>query len=640
MARREHTIDDDDKAAQGVSGERQWGALEELLLACAVNRHGTESWDSVAVEVKDRTPSLGGLTSENCMDKFKDLQRRYINVGDGANRLVDELRRIRVEELRREVQQRDDSIVSLELKVKRLKEEREGSVKGDIDLKAEKIDTPTTMIDAGDERDDRSFNESNSTSQQQKVETTINNEANDIVTSEVVIKLEPESDPTRPQSEPGWSHDNGATRASQAGGVGDSNELGESVGESKREEKDKNSDVQSSATLSLKKKKRGRRPGGGGGSSAVVGSSSGDEVSPATKRVSVVKSEPLIKILEIIRSNRLSSAFERRLWSQESERYKNLVRQHIDLQTVQLRLDKGAYSNAVGKFFRDLLLLLSNSIVFFRKNSPEHLAAVELRSLVLKQKAEMFPKLETSKEVVKVEPELKTALVSKPAMVVCTAKGNVRAQPENASKKVDQKEVVVEERSMVKEEKIEAAPREIKEKGMKNRSKERSVSVPGRRSSRTESKSNGEMQHQYGGNELSSHDNFDVKVEKKVDNQRKRQGAASFLKRMKKNSPNKLTQNDDDSSSEEEESKGSKGKGDRKTRGRDRDKVRETVTRSSRGRGVREVVGKKKRIGRPPKRRSKTALESSGERGKRGRDGVDAQVGGGGTGRGRKKTRR
>uniref|UniRef100_A0A453L499 Myb-like domain-containing protein n=1 Tax=Aegilops tauschii subsp. strangulata TaxID=200361 RepID=A0A453L499_AEGTS len=36
------------------AGGEIWGTLEELLLAFAVCRHGTASWDSVATEVQAR----------------------------------------------------------------------------------------------------------------------------------------------------------------------------------------------------------------------------------------------------------------------------------------------------------------------------------------------------------------------------------------------------------------------------------------------------------------------------------------------------------------------------------------------------------------------------------------------------------
>ncbi|CAK7339217.1 unnamed protein product [Dovyalis caffra] len=72
-----------------------WGTLEELLLASAVNRHGTDSWDSIAMEFNDLKRRFGFTTLRN----------------DTASSLVDELRKLRVDELRREVHRRDASIV-------------------------------------------------------------------------------------------------------------------------------------------------------------------------------------------------------------------------------------------------------------------------------------------------------------------------------------------------------------------------------------------------------------------------------------------------------------------------------------------------------------------------------------------------
>lgn len=245
---------------------------------------------------------------------------------------------------------------SLQLKVKRLEDERESSLREGVDLARETGTSPEMIVGksaAGNESgDDRSFNESNSTGQQKAERTTVM-DRNDTVNGKPDIKPEPaitnEKDPVRagsdPEAERNWSH-NGTLRevdddendkiptnkkepeikmSQTTGGLGESNELGESVGESKREDKEEkkqNSDVQSSASLSLKTKKRRLKGIAGGRNGVGVGSSSGeepeggDEVSPATKRVPAVKSEPLLKFLGIIWSHRLSSVFERRLQSQ------------------------------------------------------------------------------------------------------------------------------------------------------------------------------------------------------------------------------------------------------------------------------------------------------------------------------------
>lgn len=104
-------------AREHETSVQPWGTLEELLLACAVNRHGTKSWDSIAMEVQNRTSSAFLLTPENCKHKFDDLKRRFMmsdkdnNDDESSSAMVDQLKRIRVDELRREVRRRDVSIV-------------------------------------------------------------------------------------------------------------------------------------------------------------------------------------------------------------------------------------------------------------------------------------------------------------------------------------------------------------------------------------------------------------------------------------------------------------------------------------------------------------------------------------------------
>lgn len=101
-------------AKEHETSAQPWGTLEELLLACAVNRHGTKSWDSIAMDLQNRSSSVAPawLTPQNCRDKFRDLKRRFMSkINDQRTSLVDELKKIRVEELRREVRRRDVSIL-------------------------------------------------------------------------------------------------------------------------------------------------------------------------------------------------------------------------------------------------------------------------------------------------------------------------------------------------------------------------------------------------------------------------------------------------------------------------------------------------------------------------------------------------
>jgi hypothetical protein len=102
-----------------------WGTWEELLLACAVNRHGFKDWDTVAMEVQSRTnrPTLLA-TAHHCEQKFHDLNRRFTDEvpppqqnGDSADvdsdhvPWLEKLRKQRVVELRRDVQRSDASIL-------------------------------------------------------------------------------------------------------------------------------------------------------------------------------------------------------------------------------------------------------------------------------------------------------------------------------------------------------------------------------------------------------------------------------------------------------------------------------------------------------------------------------------------------
>lgn len=118
----------------------QWGTWEQLLLACAVDRYGTNNWDSVAVEIQKRSSAASLLlTPSNCRKKYQHLTRRFftrndqkdvsngghdVPSGDGDDAgagsvittdesvpLLEELRKLRVAELRRELERYDLSIV-------------------------------------------------------------------------------------------------------------------------------------------------------------------------------------------------------------------------------------------------------------------------------------------------------------------------------------------------------------------------------------------------------------------------------------------------------------------------------------------------------------------------------------------------
>ena len=103
----------------GSSNPSIWGTWEDLILAYAVRRHGADCWDSVAAELRHRS-SYGHLLNPRCCHlRFNQLHRRFSTGNPFADTLdarsdvpwLEDLRRLRVAELRRDVQRYDASIM-------------------------------------------------------------------------------------------------------------------------------------------------------------------------------------------------------------------------------------------------------------------------------------------------------------------------------------------------------------------------------------------------------------------------------------------------------------------------------------------------------------------------------------------------
>ncbi|XP_068339223.1 uncharacterized protein [Pyrus communis] len=220
----------------------------------------------------------------------------------------------------------------------------------------------------------------------------------------------------------------------------------------------------------------------------------------------------------------------------------------MDLHVIQSKLNKGLYTeDCIPMFFRDLLLLFNNAVVFFRKNSQEHNAAQKLRSIVLKEMNDQLPnpqpatgtvtsnvpKIET--KAPKIEPDV-SEKPTKSSIVVCGKRGSVNALSEGGAK--SRKGDKVEEKAKKTD---GAASVKVEDKGIRRR---RTQERGGRRGTSTRGRNAAKptkptKPHEYGVNELSSHDGLKaLEAEKeKKENRRKKQGAARFLKRMKQNSP-------------------------------------------------------------------------------------------------------
>ncbi|XP_020592845.1 uncharacterized protein LOC110033262 [Phalaenopsis equestris] len=402
-----------------------WGTWEELLLACAVNRHGTRSWDSIAMEIRTRSSFSDLLTPQSCRQRYLDLKRRFESGGDGIRETadqpadvaggggdggspadvpwLDELRKIRMAELRREVDRYDVSITSLQLKLKNLKEERErsGVDEGEPDLKDKETNkdgqspvpaTPTFAIDrisAGDSGG--SCKESNSTNPKAKnAKTGGGGEGTEA--EKTKADGQDEMDMDRPAREASCNGSSETLSKGYETAEAIPPPLGES-GESVAGEKE-SSDVQSSVSLSRRRRRRLRKAISG--SSSVAEEVETDAFSPAVaaeaNHIIAPESQPLAAFLEIIRSSKYGSVFLSRLEGQENARYRSVIRRHVDLEIVRSRLERRGVKYSSAEFFRDLLLLCNNAIVFFRKSSSESTAAVHLRQMVSKEMAAILPK--------------------------------------------------------------------------------------------------------------------------------------------------------------------------------------------------------------------------------------------------------
>ncbi|KAG6593331.1 hypothetical protein SDJN03_12807, partial [Cucurbita argyrosperma subsp. sororia] len=426
----------EDKERESGQSIATWGTWEELLLASAVMRHGFKDWNSVAMEVQARSSLPHPLTTaSNCELKFLDLKRRFTSFQndavlsengagitdnvDSAVPWVDELRKLRVAELRREVQNYDVSINSLQLKVKRLEEERDQGLNdseagtGKPDLKTEArerrsendkklfgepdhrsgskgtVVKPAAVTGEDSDREDFSVNQSNSTGSKSGNRKSTAENTKSETKPEFTGSCRPE--PNRRAAElAGPQSDDGSTdtvvknptcdtsgttkKKNETKRVDDSSELADSEAESNGGETAtrESSEVQSSASLTGRMKRRRflRKE--------ISGGSSGNE----PRRTVAVKSRRFDEVLQMIRSHKHGSLFESRLQSQETVEYKGMIRQHLDLETVQAKLNSGSYPSSSLAFYRDLLLLCNNAVTFFPNSSKESVAARELRLLV------------------------------------------------------------------------------------------------------------------------------------------------------------------------------------------------------------------------------------------------------------------
>ncbi|CAM0147046.1 unnamed protein product [Urochloa decumbens] len=470
---------DDPGVSPGTSaaaGGEIWGTWEELLLTCAVQRHGTASWDSVAMEVQSRCPAAAAarLTPTGCRLHFRLLHRRFAagagaaENGDGgggdedpdasaADGWVEELRKLRVAELRREVERYDLSIGSLQSKVKRLKEERERSISGEANLpaaKAEEDEEPAAgkegslEVDAAAGVEDRVSGDESGRSCRESNSSDLKRPVHDPGTASAAGDGDGDAAAREEAEEKAAAGESLAVKREEVSG--------ESVAGSKEADKE-SSDVQSSAS-------RREREGGGGGEEQAEAEEASASTS-AAPALPAAEAEALLAFLESVRTSKPGSVFERRLESQDGAKYRSTIRRHVDLETVRSKLEPGGgacYSSA-SEFYRDLLLLCANALVFFPRGSPEHSAAARTRAMVSKHMAVSLRKNQPgtsgkaagpASKKAKAEADVGSLLEKTAPIIVCRKRSSIAKATAAKEDKAEKMETDKEEENEVGKKKV------------------------------------------------------------------------------------------------------------------------------------------------------------------------------------------
>lgn len=304
---------------------------------------------------------------------------------------------------------------------------------------------------------------------------------------------------------------------------------------------------------------------------------------------------------------------------QESEEYKNLVKQHVDLETVESRLVKGTYSSCTLAFYRDLLLLFNNAALFFPKPSLESITAHQLRHLLLNEipkRNNSFPKEHSpapnAASLFQPKPELERShsLLAKPdspvPIIFCRKRSSISAKPNSSTATFSQKD---KQASDEKTPALDPNSPPIKPSSddsmLKTNAKEKPVT--GVRSLRRSNKnptsnntSSASSKKQTSmspgskpglGNKRET-PKTDQKNKTEALTLQKKRSAADFLKRIKWNSPGETVK----SSGSKEQKRRHNGKGGDK-------KERRVLRQSSDRKVVREESSPSKRsVGRPPRK--------------------------------------
>lgn len=349
--------------------ESDWGTWEELLLGGAVLRHGTGDWTVVADELRSHSlPEI--FTPEICKAKYKDLRKRYV----GCKAWFEELKKKRVAELKAALLKSEDSIGSLESKLQSLKSESNDEChQNNYDSSRTLSLEPSPKSEGGGEctSKDTSKDLSSVGSFTQQELTTTNWSPEAKSEAPVVIEQEKTKDLLH----------NDIFESVYGGGGQVLPSMRKKRG--KRKRKDCSVSV-GKEVMEVSAVEESDLFDTSADIASIYRSKEAASTSSSQSRGhSLALPKELMKIYNTIAQNECALVFRRRLDSQKRGRYKKLVRRHMDLDTVQSRINGCSISSAK-ELFRDFLLVVNNAAIFYSKNTREYKSAVGLRDIVTK----------------------------------------------------------------------------------------------------------------------------------------------------------------------------------------------------------------------------------------------------------------
>ncbi|XWS12710.1 hypothetical protein CRYUN_Cryun37aG0113600 [Craigia yunnanensis] len=354
----------------------RWGTWEELLLGGAVLRHGTRDWNLVASELRTRTVSPFAFTPEVCKAKYEDLQRCY----SGCKAWFEALRKQRMAELRRELEQSEDSIGSLESKLESLKAEKTDDSRVDYDSSQTESALPCLKSEGVEFSSKDTYKDGLSAgSFTQEAET---NWGPDCQIPAAVPSEEMDS-------KPGDSLTSEREKISSIDKLADTFCGGQLHSIRKRRGKRKRKDCSKDAKEGSVGESEFLGPAdvanasrhketSTSNSAQIARSSSVEDQSRGSSKEGI---DDIMGIFSSVAENDCASVFRRRLDSQKRGRYKKMILRHMDFDTIRSRI-AGNSIMSVRELFRDMLLVANNALVFYSKNTREYKSALLLRHIV------------------------------------------------------------------------------------------------------------------------------------------------------------------------------------------------------------------------------------------------------------------